>query len=176
MAKRAMLRERLRRFWKTPRSIFWKIFLWFWLAGILIVAAVVVVMAAAEPQSLLGRWKILPITWLIDESTQCAEIYEAEGSEALDHYLAELSRHMTASETGGISFDGAYFFNPEGIALTNRHPTSDQTTLVRRAANRADIYVQISFGEYFVAKSVTRPGGKSYVFVVSKPHEIFFGR
>ena len=169
-----MIRDQLHRFGRTPCSIFWKIFLWFWLATILIVAVAVLVIVATEPQLIFGKWKMLPLTWLSDEATRCAEIYETQGAEALDRYLAELPRHMTPAKTGGISVDDAYLFSPGGTALTNRRPTSDLAALVTRATNIGDIYLQMSFGKRFAAESVTRPDGKSYVFVVSTPENHLF--
>jgi two-component system, OmpR family, sensor histidine kinase CpxA len=160
--------------WKTPRSIFWKIFLWFWLACLLIVVAVILVMAATEPESLIGGLKPFPLALFLDEPSRCASIYETQGSAGLNRYLSELSKHMTFAETGGMMFDRAYFYSADGTALTKAHPDCDTTALVKQAINSPNVHVQKSFDHIYIANSVAAPSGNRYVFVASTPHDTCF--
>jgi two-component system, OmpR family, sensor histidine kinase CpxA len=175
MAKQTTICEQSGRLWKLPRSIFWKIFLWFWLACLLIVTAIFLVMWATDPNSLFGEWKTFPVPLFLNEPSRCADIYEAQGPRALGRYLAELSLHMTDLETGGVPFDRAYFFDADGTNLaTDDGATTDLSGLARQTANNPNIHLLKSFDHLFLAKSVAAPSGKVYVFVASTLHETFF--
>jgi two-component system sensor histidine kinase CpxA len=175
MAKQTTICEQSGRLWKLPRSIFWKIFLWFWLACLLIVTAIFLVMWATDPNSLFGEWKTFPVTLFLNEPSRCADLYEAQGARALGRYLTELSRHMTNPKTGGVTFDRAYFFDADGTNLaTDDAATTNLSGLVRQTADNPNIHILKSFDHLFLAKSVAAPSGNRYVFIASALHETFF--
>jgi two-component system, OmpR family, sensor histidine kinase CpxA len=89
------------------KSLFWRIFLSFWVAQALIIAAVIVVTLALRPRS--STWEALRTTALND----AVAAYEQGGDAQLRKYMDELeaTQHVRA-----------YLFNEQGTELSHRTP------------------------------------------------------
>src|SRR5579863_1128172 len=89
------------------KSLFWRIFLSFWIAQALIISAVVLVTLALRPHS--STWEALRATALND----AVSAYEHGGDAELRQYMDELE---TTQHVRG------YLFNEEGTELSHRTP------------------------------------------------------
>jgi two-component system sensor histidine kinase CpxA len=89
------------------KSLFWRIFLSFWVAQALIIVAVIVLTLVLRPRS--STWEALRITALND----AVAAYEQGGDTQLRKYMDELdaTQHVRA-----------YLFNEEGTELSHRTP------------------------------------------------------
>ncbi|HLV88108.1 MAG TPA: ATP-binding protein [Candidatus Sulfotelmatobacter sp.] len=89
------------------KSLFWRIFLSFWVAQALIIVAVIVVTLVLRPRS--ATWEALRTTALND----AVAAYEQGGDAQLRKYFEELeaTQHVRA-----------YLFNEEGTELSHRTP------------------------------------------------------
>jgi two-component system, OmpR family, sensor histidine kinase CpxA len=89
------------------KSLFWRIFLSFWIAQALIIVAVILVTLALRPRS--STWEALRTTALND----AVSAYEQGGDTQLRQYMDELdaTQHVRA-----------YLFNEEGTELSHRTP------------------------------------------------------
>jgi two-component system sensor histidine kinase CpxA len=89
------------------KSLFWRIFLSFWIAQALIISAVILVTVVLRPRS--STWEALRATALND----AVAAYEHGGDAELRQYMDELdsTQHVRA-----------YLFNEEGTELSHRTP------------------------------------------------------
>lgn len=72
-------------------SLFWKIFLWFWLAMALIVAVVLVVNSSTQSEPLARQWQTFVGESMNVNSQTAIQIYENEGVDGLETYLERLN-------------------------------------------------------------------------------------
>src|ERR1044071_2255533 len=91
------------------RSLYLKIFIWFWLAMIIINVVLFAAFALTRPTPTRRSWRDLAQTG--PNSQKATEIYEQSGSGALSAAL------QTTEKTSGVS---ATFFNEAGQALSGR--------------------------------------------------------
>jgi two-component system sensor histidine kinase CpxA len=175
MVRQATVTEQFAGSGKLLRSIFWKIFIWFWLACLLIMSAVFLVSRTTDPNSFLDEWRSFPASLFFDEPIRCANIYEANGSRALGKYLSELADRMSRPETRDIRFDGLYFLDTNGTDLSSgNRATPELRGVAQETVNYPDIHIFKALDHLLIAKSVATPSGNHYVFVVAAPREALF--
>ena len=105
------------------RSLFLKIFLWFWLAMIIANVALFAAVAITRPTPTGRSWRDL--TNITPNAQRAAEIYDTEGSGALAAFLQERDRRA------GIN---VVFYDVHGNELSGRVPPPGATELVAKAA------------------------------------------
>src|SRR5829696_8959441 len=93
----------------TFRSLYLKIFIWFWLAMIIINVATFAIFALTRPTPIRRSWRDL--TQVGPNAQRAAEIYEQSGAAALNAAL------QSTQKSSGVS---ATFFDDSGRELSGR--------------------------------------------------------
>jgi len=140
------------------RSLFLKIFLWFWLGMILANVALFFAFAATRPTQSNRPWRDLSLVG--STAQKAAETYERDGQAALAAYLSDFER------TNGIE---SILVNSQGNELVGRPVPSGWQDLATRAARGGITQFNVSTTSLLVAQQVTTPTGHKYVYVSRLP-------
>lgn len=136
------------------RSLFLKIFIWFWLGMIVANVALFLSVAATRPERSNRPWRELS---LVGSSAQkSAEAYDREGQAALAGYLDQFE------QSNGIA---SVLLNDQGTELSGRALPSGWEELAGRAAKTGITQFNVSSTALVVAQQVVTPSGHHYVFV-----------
>ena len=144
------------------RSLFLKIFLWFWLAMIIANVALFAAVAITRPTPTGRSWRDL--TNITPNAQRAGEIYDQEGSAALAAFLQERDRRA------GIN---VVFYDVHGNELSGRVPPPGATELVAKAAQADDIEFNFAGPNTLVAKPIVTPKGNKYFYVANIPRAPF---
>ena len=143
------------------RSLYLKIFLWFWLAMILINVVLFAAFALTRPTPTRRSWRDLAQTG--PHAQKAAEIYEQSGSGALSAAL------QATEKASGVS---ATFFDENGRELSGRPVPDKAQELSAKAAESSDI--EFNFEENtLVARPVVSAKGQRYIYVAHIPRPPF---
>ncbi|MFN2533501.1 MAG: ATP-binding protein [Pyrinomonadaceae bacterium] len=143
---------------KLPSSLFLKIFIWFWLAMILINVALFAAVAVTRPTPTGRSWRDLALVG--PNAQKAAEVYDRGGVGALAGYLKESER------TTGVSAD---FFDESGRELLGRAVPPGSEELVTRAAKSEEIEFNFANRTTLVARPVVGPNGQRYFYLANIP-------
>jgi len=136
------------------RSLFLKIFIWFWLGMIVANVALFLSVAATRPERSNRPWRDLS---LVGSSAQkSAETYDRGGQAALASYLDEFD------QDNGIS---SVLLNDQGAELSGRAIPAGWQELAGRAAKSGITQFNVSSTTLVVAQQVVTPLNHHYVFV-----------
>jgi signal transduction histidine kinase len=136
------------------RSLFLKIFIWFWLGMILVNVALFLSVAATRPAQTNRPWRDLS---LVGSSAQkAAETYDREGQAALASYLDQFE------QSNGIS---SVLLNDQGAELSSRTVPAGWQELAAKAAKTGITQFNVSTTALVVAQQVVTPQGHRYEFV-----------
>ncbi len=144
------------------RSLFLKIFLWFWLAMIIANVALFAAFAITRPTPTGRSWRDL--TNVTPNAQRAGEIYDQEGSGALAAFLQERDRRA------GIN---VVFYDVNGNELSGREPPPGATELVAKAAQADDIEFNFAGPNTLVAKPIVTAKGSKYFYVANIPRAPF---
>src|SRR4030095_7041663 len=144
------------------RSLFLKIFLWFWLAMIIANVALFAAVAITRPTATGRSWRDL--TNVTPNAQRAAEIYDTEGSAALAAFLQERDRRA------GIN---VVFYDVNGNELSGRTPPPGATELVAKAAEADDVEFNFAGPNTLVAKPIVTAKGNKYFYVANIPRPPF---
>ncbi len=141
------------------RSLFIKIFVWFWLAMILVAgAAVVSLHAYLDPREeglrAMARHLKNPAGYV------AVEILEENGPAALRQHLERWSRHAGFR---GFVFDG------QGAEVSGQDVPPEAVEAAERVRETGEGTMRRSATLMFVASRVPGPSGKRYIFVAGLP-------
>ena len=140
------------------RSLFVKIFIWFWLGMILANVALFLSVAVTRPERSNRPWRDLS---LVGSSAQkSAETYDRDGQEALSTYLHEFE------QSNGIE---SVLLNDQGAELSGKAIPAGWSELAGRAAKSKVTQFNVAPTSLIVAQQVTTPAGHSYVYVSRLP-------
>jgi two-component system sensor histidine kinase CpxA len=148
---------------KNPfSSLYLKIFIWFWVAMIIINVALFAWFALIRPTPTGRSWRDL--TQVGPNAQKAGEIYEQSGATALSAAL-----HATERSTG-VS---ATFFDANGNELSGRtvHPGAEE--LIARAAQSREIEFNFQGRDTLVARPIVTPRGQRYTYVAYIPRPPF---
>ena len=154
------------------RSLFWRIFLWFWLAMLLLAAAVATTVYFTDPDQFFPRWRYVPLQRIDQLANGSIAIFEASGARALHDYLTHLPQSPDSARlTTRTRLDRAYLFDADsGKELSGQPLPTDTYELVGRARDSVDLQLERLYTEALMARAVRSPGsGRSYVFMVTMP-------
>ena len=164
---------RARRKLAPMRSIFWRIFLWFWLAAVLLAGAVAATVYFTDPDQFFPRSQFVPLQMIDHLAGESVAVFERSGPEGLHEFLTGLPH---GAESNGLPsrahFDHAYLF-AEGSdrELAGQTPQIDHRELIARAASSADLQLERRIGRMYMAHAVgdgaTPP--RKYIFLLSMP-------
>ncbi len=136
------------------RSLFLKIFLWFWLAMVLVGLALVITWSM-QPELIVGRWRAATGDAISLYAQTAAEEYDRYGPQGLGNYLQRLdaSTHIRAA-----------LLDQAGRALGGK-VAPNTAELVERAESSGQPEFSIGSGVAYAADRTTGPSGRGYVFV-----------
>jgi two-component system, OmpR family, sensor histidine kinase CpxA len=140
-----------------PRSLFLKIFLWFWLVGAAIIAALNLVLWATfamDPNPERNHGPLGEALNLYAESA--VQVYDREGATAFSQYVAR-----SMKEAGS----GIYLFDASGNSIMPQ--ASREAADVANAVKTTQEHVsQVTpLGRITWGRAVVSPSGKTYIFV-----------
>ena len=148
---------------KIPfRSLYLKIFIWFWLAMIIINVATFAIFALTRPTPIRRSWRDL--TQVGPNAQRAAEIYEQSGAAALTSALQQTEK------SSGVS---ATFFDENGKELSGRTAPPGAGELIARAAESREIEFNFAGRETIVARPVVSSKGQRYMYVAHIPRPPF---
>ncbi|MEO7507021.1 MAG: ATP-binding protein, partial [Pyrinomonadaceae bacterium] len=138
------------------RSLFWKIFLWFWLAMGLVGLAFIVASATTQSEPLVAYWRVMAGDALAIYAQSAADTYEREGAEGLRHYLdrMEATTHLRAA-----------LFSVDRQELSGRPVVDGATALANKAWSSGQTEFAASLGKTLAARRVSSRGGAEFVLV-----------
>src|SRR5256714_11796889 len=142
----------------TFRSLYLKIFMWFWLAMIIINVGLFVSVALTRPTPTGRSWRDL--TQVGPNAQKAAEIYEQSGPAALTAALQQTEK------TSGVS---ATFFDENGKELSGRPVPAAAPELIAKAAEIREIEFNFAGRNTLVARPVVSPKGQRYMYVAHIP-------
>ncbi len=150
------------------RSLFWRIFLWFWLAALLLAGAVAATVYLTDPDQFFPRSRFVPLQMIDCLAHECATAFERSGEAGLRTYLDGLPRRPEANGLPSAAhFDDAYLFDgATGRELSGQPQRLDARDLVARARHSPDLQLERHVGRLYMAYAVE--GGR-YVFVLGMP-------
>ena len=140
------------------RSLFLKIFLWFWLMMVLINLASFIAFVL-QPEIVVSRWQSATSNALALYAQQAIELYDKSGQPALADFLHRLDRSADIR---------AYLFDANGSSL-HAHPPQDARDLAQRALQRNEQQFEIRSSNAFGATVAIGPSGTKYVLVAVMP-------
>jgi two-component system sensor histidine kinase CpxA len=146
----------------TFRSLYLKIFIWFWLAMIIINVATFAIFALTRPTPIRRSWRDL--TQVGPNAQRAAEIYEQSGASALTAAL------QSTEKSSGVS---ATFFDESGKELSGRTAPPGSGELIARAAESREIEFNFAGRETIVARPVVSSKGQRYMYVAHIPRPTF---
>lgn len=138
------------------RSLFLKVFLWFWLAMVLVIAALAVTSYLTRPER-MPRPPEFVQGIMSAYAGSATEIYEREGSQGLASFLEHLEREARVR---------AYLFDASGKELTGRSAPPDEQEMAKRVLQTNDTATKM-IGDGFVIEARPQSGvdGIRYAFV-----------
>jgi two-component system sensor histidine kinase CpxA len=148
---------------KIPfRSLYLKIFIWFWVAMIIINVATFTIFALTRPTPSRRSWRDL--TQVGPNAQRAAEIYEQSGAGALTAAL------QSTEKSSGVS---ATFFDDSGNELSGRTAPAGTQELLARTAESREIEFNFAGRDTLVARPVVSSKGVRYTYVAHIPRPPF---
>ena len=139
-------------------SLFLKIFLWFWLAIALVVAALTVVNWSTQSEPLVRQWQTFVGEIVSSNSATAAQIYENEGQAGLQEYL---ERVESAERVNAV---GLYDRNRRRIA--GSEVSAEANSLIDKALQSSNTEFIRSSEQTVAAKKIQLKNGADYVYVI----------
>ncbi|HEX6648501.1 MAG TPA: ATP-binding protein [Pyrinomonadaceae bacterium] len=144
------------------RSLYLKIFIWFWVAMIIINVALFAAFALIRPTPTGRSWRDL--TQVGPNAQKAGEIYEQSGAGALAAAL-----HATEKSTG-VS---ATFFDENGKELSGRAIPAGADELISKANQTREIEFNFAGRNTLVARPIVTADGRRYTYVAYIPRPPF---
>jgi two-component system sensor histidine kinase CpxA len=138
------------------RSLFLKIFLWFWLASILIIVSTLVLLSVIEPYRPFredGRH----IRRMTNFGRTAVDILESEGPSALQEFINRRERRPGRH--------GVFLFDENSKTVTGRQPPPDVRELAGRARKSGITEFKRRDKSILLAQTIYGPGGNYYIMV-----------
>ena len=161
---------------RPMRSVFWRIFLWFWLAMLLLAAAVAATIYLTDPNEFFPRQFNVPLQRLDRLAASSVEIYEKSGPVALRTFLTKFPPPPPIpGRTAPTRPERGYLVDIEtGRELSGLPLPTDTSELVSRAKDSGDLQLERLLTEVLIARPVNgSPGGHRYVFLLVRPRTTF---
>src|SRR5215510_12846779 len=144
------------------RSLYLKIFIWFWVAMIIINVVLFAAFALTRPTPTRRSWRDLAQTG--PNAQKAAELYEQSGPGALTAAL------QATEKSSGVS---ATFFDETGKELSGRTVPQNAQELTAKAAETRDIEFNFEVENTLVARPIVSPKGQLYIYVAHIPRPPF---
>ncbi|MGC1628029.1 MAG: HAMP domain-containing protein, partial [Candidatus Acidiferrales bacterium] len=141
------------------QSLYFKIFLWFWLAMVLVSGTLIFSVVTTQTEFTANRTEQLDkiLTSLV--AARAADMLEDHGMGALADYLESLDSTLHWQ---------AFLFDDEGNEILSQPTPAEANIIAQAALQTNDTRFLVSHGRKFVAKRTTGSDGTRYVFVTSE--------
>ena len=139
-------------------SLFLKIFLWFWLAIALIVAAITVVNLSTQSEPLTRQWQTFIGEAVTMNSQTALQIYENEGRKGLEIYLNRVGNNERVNAVG--------LFDQGGNQIAGTEISVEGKELLQTAFKSEDVEFTRLTEQTLAAKKLPDSKGNFYVFVI----------
>jgi signal transduction histidine kinase len=136
------------------RSLFIKIFLWFWLTVVVIGVAVAITWAL-QPDVVISRWRSVTSEALSIYAQSAADVVDRQGPAALNEYFNRLSRSANIR---------AALIDEKGVAIAGV-PAQRGLSLAMQALHDGRPELEIRRLKAWGAQPVTGPSGRHYVLI-----------
>jgi two-component system sensor histidine kinase CpxA len=140
------------------RSLFLKIFLWFW-TTVLLIGVAIVVTWSLQPEIVFTRWQALMTEALATHAQNVAEIYERQGPSAAASYLQRLSR---------IGRMQMALLDDHGQVLVGK-PSAEAARVAARVLQTGQPAFEIKPRVAYNAQLGASPSGRHYVLLTEMP-------
>ncbi len=148
---------------KIPfRSLYLKIFLWFWVAMIIINVAFFAAFALTRPTPTRRSWR--EVAQVGPNAQKAAELYEQTGGAALTAAL------QATEKSTGVS---ATFYDEGGHELSGRSVPQGASELIARAAESREMEFNFTGPGTLVARPVVSAKGHRYTYLAHLPRPPF---
>lgn len=142
------------------RSLFFKIFFWFWLAVGLLVAAVAVAVVATESDPVGVRWRELMGRALTFQAYSAVQVYERDGAIALE---AHFNRLQNTTQIQATLLDG------QARQLVRRAILPGTESLIARTRQSHRPEADFTRDKTLAALQVESASGQRYILVCELP-------
>ena len=148
---------------KIPfRSLYFKIFVWFWLCQILINVALFAAVALTRPTPTGRSWRDL--AQVGPNAMKATEIFEQSGTTALIAYLQDIEKRSGVTAT---------LFDETGRELSGRTQAPGTSELIQNAAKSNEIEFNFAGRNTLVARPLVSPKGQRFTYVAHIPRQPF---
>lgn len=144
------------------RSLYLKIFLWFWVAMIIINVAFFAAFALTRPTPTRRSWR--EVAQVGPNAQKAAELYEQTGGAALTAAL------QATEKSTGVS---ATFYDEGGHELSGRSVPQGASELIARAAESREMEFNFTGPGTLVARPVLSAKGHRYTYLAHLPRPPF---
>jgi two-component system, OmpR family, sensor histidine kinase CpxA len=141
------------------QSLYFKIFLWFWLAMVLVSGTLIFSVVTTQTEFTATRAEQLDTILTSLVAARAADMLEDHGMSALADYLQSLDTTLHWQ---------AFLFDDEGNEVLSQPAPAEANIIAQAALQTNDPRLLISHGRKFVAKRTTGSDGTRYVFVMSE--------
>lgn len=141
------------------RSLFVKIFLWFWLVMVLMGAALLVIETTTRWQPPPQELRRLAGHVLVFEAETAVDVFEREGRQGLADYLQTFAR-------GALP---VFLLDDQGKDVLGRPVPDEATDLIVRAARSDEVEFKFTEKEAFSAVAVSGAQGVRYILLHELP-------
>jgi two-component system sensor histidine kinase CpxA len=145
------------------RSLFIRIFLWFWAATVLLVAVLLGTVYLTEPDVQTPHWRSLTRSFLNLYTKDAASIYELHGCAGVKSFF-ERQQPFPELEKMGVLTDAA------GHNLCGADPAATTAQFAHEASSLSYSLFRRGSTSSLTATSARGPSGKQYVVLLDLPH------
>ena len=144
------------------KTLFLKIFVWFWLAMAVVGSALLIAVAVTQSDPVEARWRYMTGTAVRVYAQTAAEMYEREGTDALVIYLERVERASRMRAT---------LFDERGVEMSRQVAPEDTKRLAALARSTSDgdntlfDFPTRPAPVTLIAQRVYGPNGATYVLV-----------
>ncbi len=133
-------------------SLFLKIFLWFWLATALVIAALTLATWTTQTEPLVRQWQANATEATILQVGTAVQIYDAEGKKGLDEYLKRLQDSERRLSVG--------LFKENGEQISGEKFSTDTENIFKKALESETVEFDRSSERTLTAKKAMLKTGK----------------
>ena len=165
----AALRRRVR---GPMRSVYWRIFLWFWSAMLVLSSVVTATVYLTDPEQFFPSWRSIPLEQMDGLARRSIDAFERGGTGAVHTVLSPAALlPPDKQEALNSSIHAAYLFDAaNGEELDGEKIPQDLRSFIARTRDTTDAQLQRLLSQLLIARSYTGgSSGRRYVFVVSMP-------
>lgn len=144
------------------RSLFLKIFLWFWLTVVVVGVSLVVttLITRSKSQTDAEGWKASVSFAVSGEANRAVGIFEKGGTVALRNHFEQMRKDR---------FIYFYLLDENGKEILNQKPPQRAVELATRAGKDTPFLPSYPGSDRFAAERVAGPSGREYIFFLIAP-------